>query len=279
MSDMRVYEAARKLNMQAGELVKLLEAKGIHTSPISTIEENLFNQLLEEMVAPAPKQEGTTEPAAPLKLVSVKEKTVARAPDTANGDTEISRPPLTLAQEPEQKEEVPTATQAPTAEPAAKQTEERPVQQPAVAAPSPEPDAKLRPAALAATSHAEGPGAWTYFLGLLVLALASGLGYTAWSLNSQSARMESAIAAMQGASDKITLIEKTVELQGKQIANNEASLDDLAQKVGSSARMEAKSDLKASAAAMEEMSDTLPSGQSERVRDLARRMDEMASGM
>jgi len=275
MSDMRVYEAARKLNMQAGELVKLLEAKGIHTSPISTIEESLFNQLLEEMVAPAPKPDGA-EPAAPLKLVSMKEKAEAKQEEPAGGEAEKPRTPLALAPEPEQKEEA--AAPEPAKIEADKKTAPEPA--PAAAIPSPAPEVKPSAAPVApAMARAEGPGAWTFMLGLLAFILALGLGYSAWSINSHNARMESALSAMQNATDKMNLIEKTVELHGKQIANNEASIGDLAEKVGSSARMEAKSDLKASAAAMEELSDTLPAGQSDRVRDLARRMNEMSSGM
>jgi hypothetical protein len=267
-----VYEAARKLNMQAGELVKILEAKGIHSSPISTIAESVFNQLLEEMVSVESKLAGG-EPPATLKLVSFKEKAEVK-PDSPSDavSSESPRPALTLAPEPGARKDQEVASPAALASVPASSKDS--AKETSAEAQPPPP-----PAAAPAPKREERSGAAIFAMLTLVILMALGMGYVAWSVNNQTARIDAAIASMRGVNEKLSLAEKAIDLQGKQIAHNEAGLTDLAEKVGSAAHKGAKSDLATSSAALEELATALPAGPAERARDLARQLDALASAM
>ena len=78
MASMRVYEAARKLNIDTGELLKVLQARGIKSSPISTIDTDLFNELLDTLV-----RQGGQEPEASSggKVISLVDKKEALPAD------------------------------------------------------------------------------------------------------------------------------------------------------------------------------------------------------
>jgi len=294
MSNLRVYEAARKLNMQAGELVKILESKGIHASPIATISEEIFNDLLEELVGGSKPRQG--EAASPLKLVSLKDKKEPQKEQDqprTEGDPEEdpARPMLSLAPEMTEAETdlaetLPGLDQTQPLIPETKSTEEtiEPVtEESAEEKPADEEPAVPAPAAEAAARVARPgrnrPSLVAHASFILAMLAVAGIVYVNNSVTQQSRLLGDAVTSIQAANARIDLADQANELQGQMIAANRAELGAMADSMAAQARLDARNEISAKASALEEMAPALPTAQAQRVRDIARRLAELGSGI
>ncbi|MDH4183463.1 MAG: translation initiation factor IF-2 N-terminal domain-containing protein [Nitrospinota bacterium] len=267
MSNLRVYEAARKLNMSAGELVKILEEKGVQASPISTIEQDLFDSLLEQMVSGAGKtKEGES---APLKLVSFKEK----AGKKQNQDPEAD----IVAGQPAQPEMAQAASAADT--PVAEEVE----------AAAPQADAPIikeqaaaqAPAAAAArgTGQTSSGAAISYAALALAILLAVGMAFMAKSVNQQSVQIENMVVTLTEAQSRLDMADRSLNLQQMQISQNQTALSDLTDKTSAQAREVVKADVLSSASALEDLSRTLPATQADKIMNISRSLEDLGSAM
>ncbi|MDH5636919.1 MAG: translation initiation factor IF-2 N-terminal domain-containing protein [Nitrospinota bacterium] len=319
MGNLRVYEAARKLNMQAGELVKILEGKGIHASPIATISEEVFNELLEELVGGAESSEG--EPSSPLKLVSLKDKAEPLSeldeeqPEGENSDEEPARPMLSLAPEmtetetdlaetiPGMDETQPTisdpqpmdeTTESETAEatkeepgeeaePAVEEPKDEPVESTTTEAPQPAeaPEPVMAPVTVVAAEQPSKsrPSLVSYASFILALMALAAVAYVNNNVSQQGRQLGDAMASIQATNERVDGVDQANELQGQMIAANRAETANLADTVAAQARLDAKNEISANASALEEMAPALPPAQAQRIKDLSRRLAELGSSL
>ncbi|MDH5677273.1 MAG: translation initiation factor IF-2 N-terminal domain-containing protein [Nitrospinota bacterium] len=319
MSNMRVYEAARKMNMQAGELVKILEGKGIHASPISTITEETFNELLEELVGSAGASEA--ESIFPLKLISFKDKSAANqesspseeepepeeepikpmlslAPELTEEETDLAETmpsldstqaiktqiePLDEESEADTEDDVASVDDS-KEELAASETEKENEGKATVFAPlAAEPFAAESPAAapLAASGiqSRNRPSIVAYSAFILAALALGGLIWVNNNVTLQASQVKDVAASIQATNDRVDGVDLANELQGQLIAANRADTANLSDRVSAQARLDTKIELSANASALEEMASALPPAQAQRVMELSRRMAELGSAL
>ncbi|MDH5509013.1 MAG: translation initiation factor IF-2 N-terminal domain-containing protein [Nitrospinota bacterium] len=302
MSNLRVYEAARKLNMQAGELVKILEGKGIHASPIATISEETFNELLEELVGGS--ESSSVEPGSPLKLVSMKGKQEPQLePDEEQLEDEeakgeMGRPMLSLAPEltetetelaetmPGMDQTVPTisepqleTTEHDTAEAAEDEPEKE--EEKAIEEPEATPMATREAAPIVADEQPRKnrPSLVSYASFILALMALAAVVYVNNNVSQQARQLGDAMTSIQAANERIDLADQANELQGQMIAANRAEVGALTDSMAAQARLDARNEISANASALEEMASALPPAQAQRVMDLSRQLAQLGSSL
>ncbi|MBF0635546.1 MAG: translation initiation factor IF-2 N-terminal domain-containing protein [Nitrospinae bacterium] len=245
MSEMRVYEAATKLNMSVGEVIGLLAEKGVDVkSPIAVITQAQFDEILDSFTRePVPASSKTPEPEAPA----------AEAPVEKERSRLASVTPITAAkqiQEPQPAHESDEDEDAP-AEPAGKTQPVPPVR---------EPMAEVKPARGADFTHKIAYTA----AGLSIFAL---LG-----------TIVLAVAAFRNASE-VGALGSTVASNQSAINDTRNSVSDLKSRLLQSQRLQIRTGLSERSVTLDEMAATMPGPNGERLRKLAESLNSLTSGM
>lgn len=249
MSEMRIYEAAGKLNMSVDEVVGLLAEKGVDVkSPIAVISQEQFDELLDTL---------TREP----KAVSAK----AQEPQAPATETPVEkdRGRLTLvtpiaaakqAQEPQQSHEADEDEDTPPSAPAETAAKAEPV--PPAREPSPE---TMTPKSGESTKKISYTAAGISIFALLVV-------------------MALAVAAVKNARE-VSSLSSTVQTNQSALNDTRTALSDLKSRVDASRRLQARSGLSERSVTLEELAATTPGPNGERLRRLAASLNALTSGM
>ena len=245
MSEMRVYEAATKLNMSVGEVIGLLTEKGVDVkSPIAVITQAQFDEILDSFTRePSPVSAKTPEPEAP----------VAEAPVEKERSRLALVTPITAAkqiQEPQPAHEADEDEDAP-AEPVGKAETVPPAREQA---------AEIKPARGADFTQK--------------------IAYTAAGLSifALLVTIVLAVAAFRNANE-VGALSSTVASNQSSINDTRNSLSDLKSRVVQTQRLQIRSGLLERSATLDEMAATMPGPRGERLRKLAESLNSLTSGM
>lgn len=248
MSEMRVYEAASKLNMSVGEVIGLLTEKGVEVkSPIAVITQAQFDEILDSF---------TREPSAGPAKTAEPEEPVTEAPVEKERGRLTLVTPITAAkqaQEPQavreadEDEDIPTAT----AEPAGKTEPVPPARAPMAEAQSGKGSDFTKKIAYTAA-------------GLSVFALLVTIVLS--------------IAALRNANE-VGALSSTVSTNQSAINDTRNSLSDLKSRVAQNQRLQVRAGLSERSVTLDEIAVTMPGPRGERLRKLAESLNSLTSGM
>lgn len=249
MSEMRVYEAAGKLNMSVDEVVGLLSEKGVDVkSPIAVISQEQFDELLDTLTRePKEVSAKAPEPEAPATETPV-EKDRGRL-------TLVT--PITAAkqaQEPQQSHEAYEDEDTPPSAPAEASARAEPV--PPAREPSPE---AMTPKSGESVKNISYTAVGISIFALLVV-------------------IALAIAAVRNARE-VGALSSTVQTNQNALNDTRNSLYDLKGRVEINRRLQVRSGLSERSVTLDEMAATMPGPNGERLRKLAASINSLTSGM
>ncbi|MBF0171402.1 MAG: translation initiation factor IF-2 N-terminal domain-containing protein [Nitrospinae bacterium] len=242
MENLRVYEAARKLNIETAELMARLAARGVTvTGPIDTVTEADLDAVAEELKSAPAKAEASAEPApAPvLRLAPREEKPATPADDAAPAVEET------------------VAEKAP----------HHPKTHHTAPAPHHASKASKTPTALASGALA---------LAALALLLTYGLYTTVKEQGAGIATLaDRTVATAAAAQDASLNAESALSMS----VNNGNRLTQLDRRVAVAEQARLTGELTRRSAALGELAPTLPGAQAERVAAFARRLEALARAL
>lgn len=246
MSEMRVYEAASKLNMSVGEVIGLLTEKGVEVkSPIAVITQAQFDEILDAF---------TREPSTTPAKTPEPEEPVTEAPVEKERGRLTLVTPITAAkqvQEPQTSREADEDEDSPAAQPAAKAEPVPPAKEPVAEAQS-------------------GKGS----------EFTKKIAYTAAGLSifALLVTIVLAVAALRNAHE-VGALSSTVAINQSAINDTRNSLSDLKSRVVQNQRLQARATLSERSATLDEIAVTMPGPRGERLRKLATSLNALTSGM
>lgn len=246
MSEMRVYEAARKLNMSVDEAIGLLAGKGVDVkSPISVISQEQFEEILDSFTrqpqaAPAKTQE-SAEPAPEAPAEKERGRLTLVTPITAAKQAQEAQP----AHEADEDEDAPPSKPAEQAEPVP------PAREPLAA------------------SHETKGGDFT-----------KTMSYTAAGLSIAAllAVIALAVTAVRNAKE-VSALTATVQTNQSALNDTRNALSDLKSRVEINRRLQARAGLSERSATLDELAVTMPGPNGDRLRRLAASLNALTSGM
>jgi len=255
MGEIRVYEAARRLNVDPVDLINTLAKKGIDAkSPISLISQEAFDEVLSSMTA-APegetKMEETSKPAGSETLSAEKER--ARLSLVTSAQPE---PATAISSETDEVED--------TAEPAtAKRESVPPYEAPAIAA----------------QPKTGGPSTLHYVtIGIASVALLAALvlGAAVTRHNTEIGKITESAAALK---TEMTTAQAGIKSNQNMIMDTRVTVTELKNKMDLASRAQAKDSLMERSASLEELSATLPVQSADKMRNVAAGLNALASSM
>ncbi len=246
MSEMRVYEAARKLNMSVDEAMGLLAGKGVDVkSPISVITQGQFDEILdsftrEPQAAPAKTPE-PPEPAPEAPVEKERGRLTLVTPITAAKQAQEPQP----AHEADEDEDTPSAKATAQAEPV--------------------PPAKDPLAASQISKGGDFSKTMVYTAaGLSIVALLAVIALT--------------VTAVRNAKE-VGALTSTVQTNQSALNDTRNALSDLKSRVEINRRLQARAGISERSATLDELAVTMPGPNGERLRRLAASLNALTSGM
>lgn len=244
MSEMRVYEAAGKLNMSVDEVVGLLAGKGVDVkSPIAVISQEQFDELLNSL---------TSEPKAP-------------EPQTPPAETPVEKDrgrlalvtPITAAK---QSQELKTSSEA-------DEDEDTPPSAHTEATPKVEPVPPARELSSATMTPKSGESA-------------KKISYTAAGISvfALLVVIALAVAAVRNARE-VGALSSTVQTNQNALNDARNALSDLKGRVDTNRRLQVRAGLSERSITLDEMAVTMPGPNGERLRRLAASLNTLTAGL
>ncbi|VAX24103.1 hypothetical protein MNBD_NITROSPINAE02-2241 [hydrothermal vent metagenome] len=266
MSGIRVYEAARKLNMETSKLMKLLGQKGVKIkSPISYVTQAQLDKALEapkgvrsiKQTAKKKPKAKTAKKGTKLSLVTT---TLPKKLDES--DAEV----IPIARASKEKKEAPAIKEkVEEAKTDVKPDEAKPEKAP--------PKQKVK------EKEKTGSGVLAY----LALGLATAAMIAVLLLNSEvtnkAAVIDKAAASANAVTGKLATLEDTVRLNKNMILKNQSELKDVSGNVGSMKVSQARLDIMKRSAALKELSSSLPGDLAPRIERLSQSLRALGSSL
>lgn len=270
MEKIRVYEAARKLNLESKDLIKTLQEKGIDVkSPISFITKAQFDDLLNAMTSSEDKPSTGEGKVLDLPRKPAEKEEAKPAPQAA-GEAEKETSKLSLVKtEPEPKEakkpakKKARARKAKKAAPAKKAAAAKPAKAPAKSARRPRTGGARKQPVTSAVSYLA--------LGIAAMALLAALVINS-SVSKNAADVQQAVTATQGIDAEMAAINDGLRINQDLIFENRDALAQLK-------LSQAQGDLAEQSAALDELAATLPADLAARVTGLSRGLETLASSL
>lgn len=278
MDRIRVYEAAKKLNLESKNLIKTLQEKGVDVkSPISFITKAQFDDLLNTMTSSEDKP-----PTGDGKVLDLprkpaeKEKAEPAQQAAGAGEAEKETSKLSLVKpEPEPKEakkpakkkartrKAKKAASAKKAAAAKKAEAAKPAKAPAKSARRPKTGGARKQPVTSAVSYLA--------LGIAAMALLAALVINS-SVSKNAAGVQQAVTATQGIDAEMAAINDGLRINQDLIFENRDALAQLK-------LSQAQGDLAEQSAALDELAATLPADLAARVTGLSRGLETLASSL
>lgn len=267
MDKIRVYEAAKKLNIQTKELINLLLGKGIAVkSPISFISQHDFESLLNSMT-----DTGQTKKAKPARAKK-KKRVVKTASPPKKKKSKLSLVPPLTAEEAESAEGEKVDSKPEPEKKSVEKTEpekkkhklpkkHEPVKSGATAPPAPL-AAPAKPKSSLLSYLSFGMAAMAL---LIALALSLNVSDNTSGLSKMSDAADALKVELAGVNDGIRINQDLIFENRDSIVNVQ--------------RTQARIDLSRHSAALEELASSLPSNISRRVLNISKGMNSLASSL
>jgi hypothetical protein len=241
MSEMRVYEAARKLNVSVDEAMGLLAGKGVDVkSPISVISQGQFDEILDSFTRETKTPEQQT-PVAEAPAEKERGRLTLVTPITAAKQTQETQP----AHEADEDEDAPPAGAT------AKEKPVPPANEPVSASPAPKAGEFTKKIAYTAA-------------GLSIAALLVVIVL--------------AVAAVRNAHE-VGALTSTVQTNQSALNDTRNALSELKNRVEINRRLQIRTGLSERSVTLDEMASTMPGPNGERLRRLAASLNALTSGM
>jgi hypothetical protein len=256
MSELRVYEGARKLNVSVDEMIGLLAGKGVDVkSPISVITQEQFDEVLgsymrepQSLAAKTMEPQSEPEPAAaPVEKEKERARLALVTPISARQALE-SPQPQTAHETDEDEDEAPAPIEK-TEAPAIEQTATSSVK-----------EAPLR---------AEASGGSTSNLTLAAVGL---------SIIAIIASIALAVTAVRNAKE-VSALNSSVQANQSMLNDTRNALNNLKTRVEINRKLDVRAGLTQRSATLEELSGTMPGPNGEKLRSLASQINALAAGM
>ncbi|VAX24482.1 hypothetical protein MNBD_NITROSPINAE04-729 [hydrothermal vent metagenome] len=280
MDKIRVYEAAKKLNIKTKELINLLLSKGIAVkSPISFISQRDFESLLNQMTAPG-KNVKTKPGKAKKKKRAVKAVKSVSAPKKKKSKLSLVPPlPSDEVENPESVEE--SSTPEPEKKIGKKAAPEKkkhklprkhePVK-PGSPAPAPVP---VVPAPVAAPGKSQSSA-----LSYLSFAMAAIALFVTLGLSSNVANNTSSVSQInQTVSQTANALKAELAGVNDGIRINQDLIFENRDSIANALRTQTRIDLSKQSAALKELAPSLPAKISTRILDISKGMNSLASSL
>ncbi len=286
MSRIRVYEAAKKLNMETKELLKILNEKGVVAkSPISFIEQSEFDNILESMTgSTATSAEETGEG----KIIDFQDnqkeagdEAVASAEDTQSESEELK---LALVPPPSNAIKTEGAPEPEKTEPGSQEQTESTEQEPVAAEQKAESAEPEKPAAAAPQAEKQSSGgALSYIaLGLAVatliamLALNSNINQNTALIESNSAKAAQATALLE---KELGVVGDGVRINQDMIFENQEGIDAVNSRINEAARASVKGNLEKQSTALKELVPSVDGQVADKILDISNGLSGIATSL
>ncbi len=270
MSNIRVYEAAKKMNMETKELMKLLNDRGVVIkSPIASISEENFNELLESITgAPAEEKDVGSEKVLDFAEKVAESKMKSITPQPSGEEKEKSKlalvPPLqsVKSESPEQADDEKDSVE-----------------------PKPAPP----PAAPAATVSEKKPGGASIIsylaLGtaaialLALLTISSNISDNSAGILQNSAGVTKALETSNAFKSELAAVKDGIQYNQEVIFDNQGSIADLEARVSDIKRAQIQIDLSKQSAALEELAPAFDGDISKKLLDISKGLSSLATSI
>ncbi|VAX17616.1 hypothetical protein MNBD_NITROSPINAE03-1730 [hydrothermal vent metagenome] len=265
MANLRVYEAARKLNIETSELMKILNKRGIKVkSPIAAISQENFESILEYLSSSSQKSKSVVAKTKP------------------NDDKGKKRLSLVVQGGAESDKKAATADVIPLGRPAkeAKEPEEATAKKEKTTKETP-------PEPVSAAQKPEKEkGVLSYIaLGLAAAALLAIIGLNS-NIQNNAANLDKAFEGASALKSQVTAVENSVSLNQSVITGNKSmitenadAISDISGKIGDMKFGQARNDLVKRSDSLEELASATTADTSARLQKIASGLRRLAASL
>jgi len=269
MSNIRVYQAAKKMNMETKELMKLLNDRGVTIkSPIASISEEKFNELLESITSdPAEEKDAGSEKVLDFAEKAAESKMKSVSPP-AGEEKEKSKlalvPPL------------PTVKSGPPEQVDEKGSVERNKPDPSSAVPTAT-VSEQKPGGVSIISYlALGTAAIAL---LAMLTISSSISDNSAGILHNSAGVTKALETSNAFKSELAAVKDGIQYNQEVIFDNQGSIADLGARVGDIKRAQIQIDLSKQSAALEELAPVFDGDISKKLLDISKDLSSLATSI